>query len=42
MMAALEVSVAAAKAARKRHPTALPATSAKKTPTKRAARRKTA
>jgi DNA end-binding protein Ku len=42
MMAALEASVAAAKEAHKRHPTALPATAAKKTPTKRAVRRKTA
>jgi DNA end-binding protein Ku len=41
MMAALEASVAAAKEARKRHPTALPATAAKKAPAKRAARRKT-
>lgn len=38
MMAALEASVAAVEEARKRHPTALPATSAKKTPTKHAAR----
>jgi DNA end-binding protein Ku len=42
MMAALEASVAAAKQARKRHPTALPATAAKKAATKRPARRKTA
>jgi DNA end-binding protein Ku len=42
MMAALEASVAAAKEARKRHPTALPATAAKKASAKRAARRKTA
>jgi DNA end-binding protein Ku len=42
MMAALEASVAAAKEARKRHPTALPPIAAKKPATKRPARRKTA
>jgi DNA end-binding protein Ku len=42
MMEALEASVAAAKAARQRHPTAHPATPAKKAAAKRPARRKTA
>ena len=42
MMEALEASVAAAKAARKRHPTARPATEAKKAAAKRPARRKSA
>jgi DNA end-binding protein Ku len=42
MMAALEASVAAAKEARKRHPTALPASAAKKAPVRRPARRKSA
>ena len=43
LMAALEASVAAAKQARSRHPTALPAPAAKKAaPAKRAPRRKTA
>ena len=38
MMAALEASVEAAKAARQRHPTARPAASKKAAPAKRAAR----
>ena len=42
MMAALEASVAAAKEARKRHPTARPATLTERTPAKRAARRRSA
>ena len=42
MMEALEASVAAAKAARQRHPTARPATAAKKAAAKRPARRKSA
>jgi DNA end-binding protein Ku len=42
MMEALEASVAAAKEARKRHPTARPAPAAKRPPAKRPARRKTA
>ena len=42
MMEALEASVAAAKAARQRHPTARPATEAKKAAAKRPARRKSA
>jgi DNA end-binding protein Ku len=42
MMEALEASVAAAKAARQRHPTARPATAAKKAAAKRPSRRKSA
>ena len=42
LMAALEASVEAAKEARKRHPTARPATEAKKAAAERPARRKSA